>query len=328
MKKLFIFLFSVILTMNCVNIAAQNPFCTLKGNPFVGNNPTTKEVQYERQKSYHSAYFDGEKCSFRLRLQDPGGLGWSSSNGINITVDGVDFGVVTLPWGEGDYIEIVKFLPSGEVQFTFIGEFNPVRHCFEIYNSLDELIYKSPYMGEFNPLFLIYQNECCIPLTDFEGAYIIEENQVNLSWTAPTSVDLTGFDIFRNEALIKHVDLSTISYTDNTAYLATGDYKYCVKPAYPFLCTFEEECFETYIELGIKNYASLIDIYPNPANNIVNIVGADVAIIQIFNCVGQLILNQYNTNTINVSTLQNGLYLLTIELTTGQTTQKKLIINN
>jgi len=331
MKKLFIFLFSVILTMNCVNIAAQNPFCTLKGNPFVGNNPTTKEVQYERQKSYHSAYFDGEKCSFRLRLQDPVGNGWSSKVGIQITVDGVDYGIATLPFVGGNYAEIIKILPSGEIQFTWLGEFNYVRNCFEIYNPSDSLIFKSDLYLPPDEVFLTYQNECveCVPITDFKGVYILEQHQVNLTWKSPENDDIIGFDIYRNDELIEHIPPATIFYSDNTAELEDGDYKYCVIPVYPSICNMEDECFETYISnVGITNYKDHIMIYPNPATNFINISGDMVSEIKMYNNIGQLILTQHNTNTINVSGLTNGIYLLAIETSTGYNTQTKLIINH
>jgi len=328
MKKPVIFLLSVILTLSCVNIYAQNPFCSLKQSSLVAGNTMTKEIQNERQKPYRSAHFESEGCSFRFRLQHPlGGSGWSSSEGIQLTVDGVDYGIVTLPWGGGSYAEIIKLLPSGEIQFVWLDEFDYVTRCFEIYDSSDSLIYKSDKTMPDDGLFLTYQNECCTALTDFEGAYIKEMNQVNLSWTVPTSVDLQGFDIFRNDELLNQVDFSTLSYSDNTAYLATGEYKYCVKPVYPFLCTFEEECFETYIELSIKNYSSALHLFPNPASQVVNIQGADIANVKVYNNIGQLILTQHNTNTINVSELQNGIYILSIKTLTGYIIHKKLIIN-
>jgi hypothetical protein len=67
-------------------------------------------------------------------------------------------------------------------------------------------------------------------------------------------------------------------------------------------------------------------IYPNPANNVVNIMGADIKNVKIYNSMGQSILNQHNTNVINVSKLQNGIYLLFIEVSQGNIIQKKIII--
>jgi hypothetical protein len=182
-------------------------------------------------------------CNFRFVLEDKLGSGWYPEVGIGITVDGADYGFLNLPWGT-TYAEEIIPLSSGEVLFSWIGFF-PIRYYFEIYNSLDELIYTSPE-DMYEGVFLTYQNECveCIPITDLEGVYISEEDQVNLTWIAPESTDLIGFDIYRNDVIIEHLPPTTISYSDNTEELENGAYKYCVIPVYPFVCSLEDQCFE------------------------------------------------------------------------------------
>jgi hypothetical protein len=316
MKKLVIFLFSVILTMSCVNIYAQNPYCKWDSKHGAGSitNITSPLI-----------FNEGLGCSFLFVLKNPLGsiIGWYPDDAIVITVDGVDYGFVTLPWGEGSYTEETRVLPAGEVQLLWAGEdYDPFFHCFKIYNSSNELIYESSYPeGQVIPgeIFFTYQNECseCVPLTDFEGAYISEIDQVNLSWTVPESEKLTGFDIYRNDSLINHVAPDITFYSDNTAKLETGDYKYCVIPVYPFLCTFDKECYETYISnVGINTYSYGIRLFPNPANNTVNIKGADIVKVKVFNSIGQTVLTQNNTNTINVSQLSHGIYLFSVETST------------
>ena len=307
--------------MNCVNLAAQNPYCEWDSKHRTGNITNITDLILN----------EGEGCSFLFILKDALTSGWSSSCGIQISVDGVDYGIVTLPWQQGNYAEIIKMLPSGKVQFTWLGSYDYLRNCFRIYNSSNELIYESPYPGLDDEVFLIYQNECpeCIPLTDFEGIYIAEEHQVNLNWTAPESADLIGFDIYRNDILIDHLSLSIVFYFDNTAELEDGDYKYCVVPVYPSECTLDEECFETYISNeGIVDNKDNILIYPNPATHSINISGNMVSEVRIYNNIGQLILTQHNTNTINVSKLTNGIYILSIEISTGYISHKKIIINH
>jgi hypothetical protein len=319
--------------MSCVNIYAQNPFCTLKSSPVVENTMTTKKNQNEREKTYRSAHFVEEGCGFRFRLQDPVGNGWSSKNGIQITVDDVDYGIVTLPWGGGGYAEVFRILPSGEVQFIWIGEFYYPAHCFEIYNSADSLIYKSGTPIP-DPLFLIYQNECpideeCLPVTDLEGVHIQEIKQVELTWKAPNSTYFTGFEIYRNEELIAQAPPATVSYSDNTEALEPGNYKYCVIPVYPFECDdLEETCVTIPIGVGINNFKDNIFIFPNPANDVVNILGIDVVNVKVFNNIGQIVLTQNNSNIINVSGLTNGIYLLSIETSTGCIIHNKIIINH
>ena len=241
----------------------------------------------------------------------------------------MDYGIVTLPWRQGSYAEVIKLLSSGKVQFTWLGAFIDSYHCFEIYNSLDSLIYKSDLYIPPDEVFLTYLNECmeCLPITDLKGEYIPDIKQVNLTWTAPESADLTGFDIYRNDELIDRVSPSTVFYSDNTSELEEGNYKYCVIPVYPPECDLEDECI-TNIYVGIKTYSSILHLYPNPANNTVNITGADIANVKVFNNTGQLILNEYNTNEINVSKLPNGIYILSIEISTGYIIYKKIIINH
>ncbi|MDR2972936.1 MAG: T9SS type A sorting domain-containing protein [Bacteroidales bacterium] len=304
MKKIITFLLSAMLFINYATLSAQY---------------------------FSNAHFESELCNFRFVLLDRQGFGWFPESGIEITVDGVNYGLINLPWGT-PYGEEIRALPSGEVIFTWIGSYNYMKNYFEIYNSLDELIYSSPeddFLYE-NPFFT-YQNECiaCIPLSDFEGEYDSETKQVNLTWIAPESDDLTGFEIYRNEELLAQVPPSTISYSDNTAELADGDYKYCVVPVYPSVCNLDEKCFEAYItNVGIVNYIDNILIYPNPANDIVTISGIRVSNVKVFNNVGQLVLYQHNTNTVNVTELQNGIYLLSIEVSTGHIIHKKIIINH
>jgi len=316
MKKLFIFLLSVILTLNYLNLSA---------NDYIyGEN---------KQKTYPTTRFENELCEIRIFMWNTEGSGWYNNSGIEITVDGVIYGgIIKLPYDFEIYEgEETVLIPSGEVLFSWKGHIDAGYCGYKIYNTLGELIYTSPNDYPIAGVFFTYQNECvvCLPITDFEGVYIAEEHQVNLSWESPESAYLIGFDIYRNDELLDHVPPSTGLFSDNTAELEDGDYKYCVVPIYPSVCTLDDECFETYISnVGITNYKDNILVYPNPATNFINISGDMVSEIKMYNNIGQLILTQHNTNTINISALQNGIYLLTIETQTGQTTQKKLIINH
>jgi len=312
MKKLIIFLLSVILTLNSATFAA-NEYTYSENEP----------------KTYATERFENEMCEIRIFMWSTDGTGWYNNSGVVITVDAVDYGTVKLPHAfetfEG---EETVLIPSGEVLFSWIGTFPTNYIGFEIYNTLGELIYTCP---NYLPagLFFTYQNECptyadCLPISDFEGVYAPDIKQINLTWGAPESAYLTGFDIYRNDELIDHVSPATVSYSNDIE--ENGVYKYCVIPVYPFVCNLDQECFEATV--GITSYNHNILIYPNPANNIIHIAGIDVAHIKIFNNIGQLILTQQHTNTLNVSALQNGIYFLSIETPTGHTTQKKLIINH
>jgi hypothetical protein len=268
-------------------------------------------------------------------MWNTGGTGWNNA-WIEITVDGVNYGTVKLPHAFDIYEgEETVLIPSCEVLFSWVGgNFPYTLYGFEIYNTLGEIIYTSPNDKPISGVFFTYQNECpffveCLPVTDLEWTYIPEDNIVDLTWKAPESTYLTGFEIYRNEELIEQLPPSIISYSDSTEKLETGDYKYCVVPVYPFECDdLEETCVTIPIDVGINNFKDNIIIFPNPANDVINIMGVDVVNVKFFNNTGQLILSQNNTNTINISDLQNGIYLLSVETSTRQILQTKIIINH
>ena len=76
--------------------------------------------------------------------------------------------------------------------------------------------------------------------------------------------------------------------------------------------------------------AQTTEIYPNPANNVLNIVSYTVGIdkINIYNLNGQLVLNKEvnnNQKTLNISSLESGIYIVDI-LSENTSVKRKLII--
>jgi len=273
-------------------------------------------------------YAQTEGCSFRFALGSIG-FGWPDPFGIEVSVDGVELGVVRLPWGIPSAEETL-LLPSGKIDFSWTGgTILKVQYYFEIYNSSNQLIYTTPEMLTVG-LFYTYQNECpeCIPLTDFEGEYIQETKLVNLNWTAPESENVTGFNILRNGELIDHVASTIHSYTSQTDTLATGDYKYCVVPVYPYVCNLDEKCFETYINnVRVKNFSSAFQVYPNPASNELHVQSSKFKVqnIEVFDIYGRKCHVSRVTrheNTIDISNLTNGIYFVKITTDEGIVVKK------
>ena len=76
--------------------------------------------------------------------------------------------------------------------------------------------------------------------------------------------------------------------------------------------------------------AQTTEIYPNPANNVLNIVSYTVGIekINIYNLNGQLVLNKEvnnNQKTLNISSLEGGIYIVDI-LSENTSVKRKLIV--
>jgi len=82
----------------------------------------------------------------------------------------------------------------------------------------------------------------------------------------------------------------------------------------------------TRTDLSIDSHAEKeLTIYPNPTNGMVNIEGANVAQVQVYNLLGQKLRTFSNTNRINVGDLPKGVYLLRITDKEGKMYMEKII---
>src|SRR5690606_20223934 len=70
---------------------------------------------------------------------------------------------------------------------------------------------------------------------------------------------------------------------------------------------------------------TIITLYPNPTTTTVIIEGVDTAQVEVFSLSGKKVLETYNTNTLNVSNLPTGMYLLKIHGNNSIITQKLLV---
>ena len=77
-------------------------------------------------------------------------------------------------------------------------------------------------------------------------------------------------------------------------------------------------------ESGINSFA-LVELYPNPMNDVLYIESDDVVSVTFFNAVGQQVLFVENRNEIDVAELNNGLYFVRLVDNKGNTLTKKII---
>lgn len=93
---------------------------------------------------------------------------------------------------------------------------------------------------------------------------------------------------------------------------------------FPFEVTYSGEGVES-VEI-INN----VDIYPNPASDLINVTVENLTKINIYNSIGQLIYSQeVNANEVKVSTdsWTNGLYYINVETKDGFKSSQKIIVN-
>ena len=88
----------------------------------------------------------------------------------------------------------------------------------------------------------------------------------------------------------------------------------------------------TYSGEGVESVKIInnVDIYPNPASDLINVTAENLTKINIYNSIGQLIYSQdVNANEVKVSTdsWTNGLYYINVETKDGFKSSQKIIVN-
>ena len=71
-------------------------------------------------------------------------------------------------------------------------------------------------------------------------------------------------------------------------------------------------------------------VYPNPANNEINVSVENMAKVTVYNSIGQMIFAQdANSDVMTISTesMTNGIYYVTIETAEGATSTQKVVVN-
>ncbi len=143
---------------------------------------------------------------------------------------------------------------------------------------------------------------------------------------------LVGYNIWRNGAIINEAPITETSYAD--LELANDTYAYCVTANYGTECESEAVCGETsiVISVGMKEIDnSMVKIYPNPANDNVNIMTTvPLRSIRMMSYTGQMIYSNQDVDSneivkINTSSLEAGIYFIIVETNDG-TYSKKVTI--
>ncbi len=113
--------------------------------------------------------------------------------------------------------------------------------------------------------------------------------------------------------------MENVSYTVTVSTVATDIWG--VQMAEPY--TFDFKAWTTAIE---DFEQPDVVIYPNPASDILNIQGMDVASVRMYNLTGQLIKEVYNTSVINVSDVEPGNYALIVSDRADNTARKMIVV--
>ena len=78
--------------------------------------------------------------------------------------------------------------------------------------------------------------------------------------------------------------------------------------------------------LTVDEHSEEVELYPNPANEVVRIEGVVADEVRVYNALGQMMKTVRGTNEIDLSTLPSGLYSLRIYTTDGLILSRKIIV--
>lgn len=117
----------------------------------------------------------------------------------------------------------------------------------------------------------------------------------------------------------------TSPYKDE-AVAAGVTYRYCVYQ----VCDDEQSesvCVDAACPEGINDLKGSVNIYPNPATSVVTINGKDVAKVEVYNVVGQMVeMKTGEIRTIDVSTYNNGIYLFRVYDSNNNVVTKRIMV--
>ena len=89
------------------------------------------------------------------------------------------------------------------------------------------------------------------------------------------------------------------------------------------LCTDTTTC-QVITTVGIEEENQFsFNVFPNPTNGILNISSSqEIESVVVKNTLGQIVLMERNSNSIDMSSFTNGIYFVTIETSAGFETQR------
>ena len=177
----------------------------------------------------------------------------------------------------------------------------------------------------------------CNPVMNFEFAFPIDKGimELYLIWDAPeegSTGELEHFDVYRDDAVIATVqyDLNFIHYEYIDTITIGAQAEYFIMAVYSDGC---EAQSDTLIGEGIPYQVSEMDaengfIYPNPAENQLNIVAKGLQRVAVYNAMGQLVETKVvdgNQFVLQVGDYTTGLYTVQVVTANGVVTKNVVV---
>lgn len=154
--------------------------------------------------------------------------------------------------------------------------------------------------------------------------YPAEHYSVMVSTTGTAPADFTEiFNETLSDTAYHQISLPLTSYNGQQIYIAFRHWN----TTDMFNLKLDDISIDNVSSVGIKEVnTNLVSVFPNPANNRLYINAKNVNTVEIFNLTGARVANYGNQNTINISDLAQGTYLVKVITDNKVTTQKINIV--
>ena len=240
-----------------------------------------------------------------------------SVKGIDVAIDDEqNFYVAYADMNMGDKMSVVKY--DGEA-WSYVGQRAFTESSVDSYFSMALLnnspcvVYADIAMGYKASAKYYKINDFLYPPYNLKAT--VSGDNVSLTWLAPMSGSPVKYNVYRNDALIGNT--AQLVYDDED--LESGVYSYSVSAVY------EDGESEKTIPVTAQITVSIAEnneiafvMYPNPAENYINIESAENAEVKIYSISGQMLSQQSiseGVNTIDISDLNAGMYFVRVNNT-------------
>ena len=187
----------------------------------------------------------------------------------------------------------------------------------------------------------------CMAASDLWFEYTGNNYKIKLFWVKPEAEGLSGYYLFRKFGeggeyeRIKLLGSNATSYTDNTANVQ-GDYYYRLYAYYgatdctssPASVKYNPNLFYLHVYYSPtavdESNMQQVSIFPNPANQSLNIGAEGMTGVRVCNLLGQVVMERVsegNTLIVSTSDWNEGLYFVTISTENGLVTRRVSIVH-
>ena len=237
-------------------------------------------------------------------------------------MNGANFGDIN---GDGQ-LEIVTL--------TYIQTFSPddpvIVTAYALNQPVENLVFGT-YKGSNDRMGWLHEEEVvisCNPVRDFRAIATGDVPEVHLYWTEPepgSTGNLVGYRIQKDNALTPEM-VEALEYID-TAVDFEETHEYVVIAVFDDGCEApSDSLLVTVLWDAMQENETDFGIYPNPAKDMLRIEGKGILQVEMFNIVGQKVLNiNEGFEAIQLTDLPDGMYLVRVQSKQGEQNFKLLI---